>query len=274
VPVKVSIQGPTNVPVTVNYATSDLTEPNHATAGADYTPTSGTMTFVPGGALTQTVNVPVLNDALWEADGERFNFTATNPANGQSAPAPGTILDDEAHPPVVSVGNVSVSEGDTVTKQVWVPITIDHPVLAAASVHVSTVNGTATAPSDYAAVANQTVVFEAGATSKDVKISVVADRANEANETFQVVLSAPFGMVLGTATGTVTILNDDAPSKTTPVMSVNDVRVTEGDSGLLTYDAMVSLNMPAPARITAQLGTVAGSATANVDFTSFAKKVV
>ena len=32
VPMKVSLQGHANVPVTVNYATGDLTEANHATA--------------------------------------------------------------------------------------------------------------------------------------------------------------------------------------------------------------------------------------------------
>ena len=62
VPMRVSLKGHANVPVTVNYTTADLTEPNHAVATADYTPTLGTLTFVPGAALTQTVNVPVLND--------------------------------------------------------------------------------------------------------------------------------------------------------------------------------------------------------------------
>jgi hypothetical protein len=273
VPMKVSLQGHANVPVTVNYASGDLTEANHAVATADYTPTSGTLTFVPGAALTQTVNVPVLNDSAWEADAERFTFTATNPANGQTASAPGTILDDEAHPPVVSVGSATVKEGE-VTNQVWVPVTLDRPLLTATLVRYSTANGTATAPSDYAAQANQQVVFEAGAVSKFIKISVVGDRTNEANEAFTISLFSPFGLVLGTATGTVTILNDDAPTATTPVLAVNDVRVIEGNSGLSTIDAMVSLNMPAPQKVTATIGTLGSSAVAGVDFTSFTHKVV
>ena len=40
VPMKISLQGHANVPVTVNYSTADLTEANHAIATADYTPTS------------------------------------------------------------------------------------------------------------------------------------------------------------------------------------------------------------------------------------------
>ena len=46
--------------VTVDYATSDGT----ATAGADYTATSGTLTFEPGryAELEQTIAVPIMDD--------------------------------------------------------------------------------------------------------------------------------------------------------------------------------------------------------------------
>ena len=74
-------------PVTVDYATSDGT----ATAGADYTATSGTLTFA-AGASSQTVSVPVLDD-IHDDDGETFTLTFSNPsgawiADGQ---ATGTI---------------------------------------------------------------------------------------------------------------------------------------------------------------------------------------
>ena len=74
-------------PVTVDYATSDGT----ATAGADYTATSGTLTFA-AGASSQTVSVPVLDD-IHDDDGETFTLTFFNPsgawiADGQ---ATGTI---------------------------------------------------------------------------------------------------------------------------------------------------------------------------------------
>ena len=221
------------------------------------------------------VNVPVLNDSQWEADAERFAFNVTNPANGQIASAPGTILDDEAHPPVVSISNVSVREGEaTGTKQIFIPVTLDRPATTATNVRWSTADGTAVSGSDYQALANQQVVFEAGAVSKFIKISVVGDRVNEANETFTITLFSPFGLVLGTATGTVTILNDDAPTATTPVLAVNDVRVIEGDGGVTTIDAMVSLNMPAPARVTATISTIGSTAVAGVDFTSFSHRVV
>ena len=81
-------------PVTVDYATSDGT----ATAGADYTATSGTLTFA-AGASSQTVSVPVLDD-IHDDDGETFTLTFFNPsgawiADGQ---ATGTIENSDPLP--------------------------------------------------------------------------------------------------------------------------------------------------------------------------------
>ena len=64
-------------PVTVDYATSDGT----ATAGDDYTATSGTLTFA-AGETTKTVAVPVLDDAV-EDNGETVNFTLSNASGAQ-----------------------------------------------------------------------------------------------------------------------------------------------------------------------------------------------
>ena len=50
-------------------------------------------------------------------------------------------------------------------------------------------------------------------------------------------LASPFGVVLGAASGTITIIDDDAPTSATPVMSVADLRVVEGDSGTALIDA-------------------------------------
>ena len=77
--------------VTVDYATSDET----ATAGADYTAASGTLTFAPG-ETEQTVSVPVLDDG--EAEGpETLALTLSNASGGfvDEASATGTIWDDE-----------------------------------------------------------------------------------------------------------------------------------------------------------------------------------
>jgi Ca2+-binding RTX toxin-like protein len=61
--------------VTVNYATANGT----ALAGSDYTNTSGILTFGTG-VTSQTINIPILNDSLNEAN-ETFTLNLTSPIN-------------------------------------------------------------------------------------------------------------------------------------------------------------------------------------------------
>ena len=63
-------------PVTVDYATEDGT----ATAGADYTATSGTLTFA-AGETEKTVSVALLDDAIDEGK-ETFKLKLSNPQGG------------------------------------------------------------------------------------------------------------------------------------------------------------------------------------------------
>jgi hypothetical protein len=64
----------------VSYATANRgVGAGYATAGADYTATSGTLTFNPG-TTTQTINVDVLSDVLNEAN-ETFTVNLTNPTD-------------------------------------------------------------------------------------------------------------------------------------------------------------------------------------------------
>lgn len=76
VTINVTRTGGSEGTVTVDYATSNGT----ATSPADYTATSGTLTFGPG-VTTQSIVVPLTNNALPEAD-ETFTVTLSNPTGG------------------------------------------------------------------------------------------------------------------------------------------------------------------------------------------------
>ena len=80
--------------VTVDYATTDGT----ASAGEDYTATSGTLTFE-AGTVEQTVSVPVLDDASDEGE-ETFTLTLSNPTGAvlADAEATGTIANSDPMP--------------------------------------------------------------------------------------------------------------------------------------------------------------------------------
>jgi hypothetical protein len=80
--------------VSVGFATADGT----ATAGSDYTATSGTLVFAPG-ETSKTIGVPVVNDTVVEPD-ETFALTLSNPVNAKlgTAQAIGTIENDDVAP--------------------------------------------------------------------------------------------------------------------------------------------------------------------------------
>ena len=85
-------------PVTVDYATADGT----ATAGQDYAPTSGTLTFQIGD-LQKTVAVPVNGDSVVEPN-ETFLVNLSNPTGGLTiadGQGIGTIRNDDQPPPKV-----------------------------------------------------------------------------------------------------------------------------------------------------------------------------
>ena len=85
------------IPVSVDYATSDIT----TTAGADYPATSGTLTFRPG-ETAKTISVPVFEDGHDE-DHERLMLTLSNPhpwrrVRLHDATATGTIANADPMP--------------------------------------------------------------------------------------------------------------------------------------------------------------------------------
>lgn len=85
--------------ITVNYATADGT----AIAPQDYTATTGTLTFAPN-QTSQTIAVQIAGDTIVEPD-EIVVVNLTNPTNATIADSQGigTILNDEALPPVGQV---------------------------------------------------------------------------------------------------------------------------------------------------------------------------
>ncbi len=80
------------LPVSVNYATADGT----ATAGSDYTSTTGQLVFQPG-QTSLSVTVPVAGDTSGEAD-ETFFLNLSNPINVALANTQGvaTIVNDDS----------------------------------------------------------------------------------------------------------------------------------------------------------------------------------
>ena len=211
---RVSLSAAKTTEARVNFATSNGT----ATAGSDYTATSGTLIFAPGEVL-KTITVPISTDTVIESN-ETFNLTLSN-ATGASLATTilvGGIADDDAPggsvpvvpmPPTISISGTGVTEGNSGTKSLPVTVSLSATSTSNVTVNYATENGTATAGSDYVAASGQ-LVFAPGELSKIVNVQVNGDTTVEPDETFGVRLSTPVNATIGTALANASILNDDS----------------------------------------------------------------
>lgn len=256
--------GPADGPVTVDYAATEGT----ASAPADFTAGAGTAT-IPAGQSSTTITVPVAGDDALEPD-ETVRVSLTNPSGADidDAGAIGTITnDDEAPPapPVVSIADVGVDEGDTGTTAATFAVSLDRPAPAGGTtVSFATANGTAAAPGDFEAKTG-TVTVPQGQSTAEVTVDVKGDFALEPDETFSVALSAPQNGTIGDGSATGTIRNDDVAP---PTASIGDVTVVEGDAGTTTATFAITLSAAARQAVTLSYATANGTAVAPGDFTA------
>lgn len=200
--------GSTEQTVVVHYETTDAT----ATAGSDYTATSGDLTFAPGD-VTKTFPVIVRGDALDEIN-ETYLVTLSAPISPPSnatisdPQGVGTITDDDAAP-ALSVNDVTVTEGDVGSVTATFTVTKTGSTQQTVGVHYATADNTATAGSDYVATSGD-LTFAANETTKTFNVTINGDEVDEANETYFVNLTAPSNATISRAQGVGTITDDDA----------------------------------------------------------------
>lgn len=198
----VALSASTSQSVSFSFATSNGT----ATAGSDYTATSGAATFAPG-ELEKPVVVIVNGDTVDEQQ-ETFFLDISNVQNATVSSSRGTgfIVDDDG--PTISLNDVSVTEGNSGTKAATFTLTLSGPSVEAIAIRAITTPGTATASSDYNSI-NLVVIFQPGTVTRTFDVEVIGDTNLESNETFSVNLSDPFGTTIADGEGVGTIIDDD-----------------------------------------------------------------
>ena len=201
---------PNLYPVTVQYQTANGT----ATAGSDYTATTATMTWLAGlgSTATQYRTIPLAGgDGLSEGP-ETFSILLSLPVSATlAAPTEEVITIVDSDPPLVSVADTSVVEGNSGTATASFTVTLSYASAQPASVSWATVPGSASAGSDFADDSG-TVSFAPLQTSQTVQVAVNGDALDEGDEAFQVVLSGPLGAAPGDTAAVGTIENDDGPA--------------------------------------------------------------
>ena len=254
---EVTLSSSSEVPVTVSYETIDGT----ATAGADYTTTSGTLSFTPG-QTTKRVEVQTLPDTDQEgAESFTVRLSGATGATLTDGVATGTILDDDDRPSL-RIGDARVTEGGIASFEV----TLSSAATGAVTVSYATVDGTATAGADYTTTSGMLTFEVNGDRTQRVEVPTLEDDEAEETETFTVQLSAPSGATVADGTGTGTIIDDDGGGGggSVPRIEIEDAEVTEG--GIASFE--VTLSSAATGAVTVSYATVDGTATAGADYTT------
>ncbi|MBL0914290.1 MAG: hypothetical protein IBJ13_01860, partial [Sphingopyxis sp.] len=239
--------------VTVNYTVSGT-----ATNGTDYAAIT-TSVVITAGSTSQTIVVNPNTDGSIEPDETAIITLAAGAGYtvGTPAAATGTILNDDL--PGISVGNVSVAEGDAGTTNAVFTISLTAPAGASGvTFDIGTFNWSAMAGQDYVANSQTGVTIPAGQTSATFTVLVNGDMLNEPDEGFFVRISNVTGAFVNGSQAIGTIVNDDP----LPVLSVNSPSILEGNSGTRSLNFALTLDRPSGQLVTVSVATANGTATA------------
>ncbi len=128
-----------------------------------------------------------------------------------------------------------------------------------------TVTGTAANGTDYTITASH-VTIPAGSLSADITITVNNDLTDEPDETVIITMGTPTNAGKGATTVHTATITDDDPA---PAISINDVTVTEGNSGTVNMDWTVSLSCASAFTVTVDYTAADNTATiADSDYTA------
>ena len=261
--------------VTVAYATSEGT----AKGGTDYTTQTGSVVIL-AGETTATISIPIIGDVAHElTESFRVGITGATQAlvkqvdnepfvSGEpqvNSFATGTITDND-DAPLVGIGNATIVEADSGTKDMVFTVSLSAASSQAVTVRVSTSDGTAKGDpvglpvdplADYNGVQSFVVTIPAGQTTGTFTVQALGDGRFEGDETFTVTLSDPSNATIDSkaGTGTGTITNDDDA----PVITITDVSAAEGTGANGKASFIVSLSGVTELPVTVSFATADGN---------------
>jgi len=265
----VVLTGSTNAGFSLDYATTDSSA---TLADADYVAGTGTLNFAGTVGEVQTITVVVNGDTTVEPN-EAFLVDISNLSNSfagnltiTKSQGNGTIINDDAAS--LSINDVSVTEGNTGTVNAVFTVTLNDNVSSAFTVDYITSDNIATlGDSDYLSTSGTLNFAGTAGEIQTVTVVVNGDTVLEADEIFHANLNTLSNNFAGNLTiadpqGDATILNDD-----TATLAINDVVVTEGDTGTVNAVFNVMLNGQTASGFSLDYATTDNSATvADADY--------
>ncbi len=199
--ITITRSGGTGGAVAINFATSNGT----ATAGLDYTATSGLVFFNPG-ETTKTVTIPIIDDQLLEGN-ETVLLTLSGPTNGATLGSPATavltIVDNEQPAVQFNAASYSVNE-----KAGTATITVTrNSGIGTLTVNYATSNGSAQAGTNYTSTAGL-LTFNAGQTTRTFTVPILNDNLASGDKVVNLTLANPSTGILGSPSTAVLTIKD------------------------------------------------------------------
>ncbi|MDX6384781.1 MAG: hypothetical protein QOK48_2354 [Blastocatellia bacterium] len=198
------------------------------------TPPTGTVQFQDNGVnlgSSQTLSSGLASISTTTLTQGFHVITANYSGDANLLVSSGAVAGGQTVTPALSINDQSTTEGDSGTKIVNFTVTLSAAINQTVTVNYATANGTATAPSDYAATSG-TLTFNPGDLSKTIGVTINGDQSFEPNETYFVNLSTPVNASISKAQGIGTILNNDAQGGVVSFSQAN--YVTDENAGQLT----------------------------------------
>jgi len=247
--------------VTVNYTTSD----GSGTAGADYTPSAGTLTFN-NGQTSKTFQIQVLNNQQFTDPSRTVNLALANPTAGAGLGTPATAVltiteDDQPGDFRYSAANYSVSENGV---SAIITVTRTGGSGGTATVNYATDDGTALAGVEYTAV-NGTLTFVNGDTSETFSVPVADDLMFDGNKSVLLSLSDPSaGSSLTTPSSATLIITDNEARQAGTLALATDTFAVAENAGTATI--VVQRIGGTDGQVTVDYRTVNGTASSATDY--------
>lgn len=260
--IAVTLSAPATGGETVDYSLSGT-----ATANADYTLASGTLSFAAGESV-KFIPLIVLDDSVLDA-AETVILTLGNPVGvtlqSQSVHT-FTISDDDL--PVVSIVATDAAAAESPLDGGVFTISRTGTPSGDLSVTLSR-TGTATSGTDYTAIITPlTVIIPDGQSSTTLAVNPINDSTNEGSETVIETITASASYTLGTPSSATVVIADD--DRATVSISATDAIASETPGNTATFT--VTRSSPTNTTLTVNL-TLAGTASNTADYATLATTV-
>jgi Calx-beta domain/Domain of unknown function (DUF4114) len=262
---QVQLSGKSATAITVDYNTVNGT----ATAGSDFTATTGKLTFAANSNIAQTILVPITPDTIVEPD-ETFTLQLSNPLGaGISGSATATITNDDVVVvpvvlPAVSITPINNSnlpveqlpDKQTVTLKrdgdLTKPLTVKYLLTRMIG--------------DKTQETNNSITFATGQSTATIPLEIdsTAIYRELEKDTITLVTDSNYAIDNLNKLVIVSLGNNQNP----PAISISDSEIIEGDSGTTNLRFTVRLSSPSAQATSVTYQTTDGSAIASKDYTA------